>query len=599
MDTRHDAHFLEHGRPQHGQFAHRGAGHQKVNESQTRAERHCEISVRDWCSPLVDARMLATWHVDGLHNRHVPQASIHGSDHSLFGGWSRSHRARAFFGNGVDSRGPGPLFQALPSSGSAETMSPPRRLRETVSEPGLMRGPDGELYPEWDPRNGPLPPDYPRVRRSRAQTPVGRAPTTETAPEPPNVPASARREEAAVSRAVTGLLKGVAGEVKRAAAGARQDVGNKQRPARPAKRRPRWLTMPRASSCLYVCAAVVLLAVAREPSLLRELLRTATAFADVAEGAGSLASAASFAAANATVAVTTTAAGLASSSLSLAKEAWEGVDLLNVTANRSHGRVVASTLEEIETWISSSNNFQRIPVTAATLLAPARGLSATMVFIEWGDSSADVSGGSWTTWNVRARSLRSGQLALAFELHVISFHARWSNPLWEFLDICPNDSSEQVLKVLSGIVTAMPPVPAGETSLDDMALGMGSADNTMQLDKPLSVVDLYGNAALVRTVLLRSALLALASGFGYAAFFAYGARLAPAPPTEPEPVPIHTPPSTPRPCTENLLDGFAVVNQSASHALDGTGSSGSPHSPQTPSSRRRFEQAAQCDAAGR
>ena len=291
-----------------------------------------------------------------------------------------------------------------------------------------------------------------------------------------------------MSKAVTGLLKGVAGEVKRAAAGARQDVGGKQRPARPAKRRTRWFILPRASSCLYMGVAVGLLAVAREPSFLRELSRTATAVADVAEGAGSLASAATFAAANATVAVTTTAAGLASSSLSLAKEAWEGVDLLNVTANRSHGRVVASTLEEIE---------------------------------------------------------------------------------------------------------------AGETSLDDMALGMGGADNTVQVNKPHSVADLYGNAALFRTVLFRCALWALASGFGYAAFFAYVARLPPSPHTELEPMPFHTPPTTPRPCSDGLLDGIAVVCHSASHALDGAGPSGSPHSPQTPSSRRRLEQAAQSDAAGR
>ena len=67
----------------------------------------------------------------------------------------------------------------------------------------------------------------------------------------------------------------------------------------------------------------------------------AGAVADVAEGAGSLARAVSFAAANATAGVTSTAARLASTSLTLAREAWVGVDLLNITANRPHGRVLA------------------------------------------------------------------------------------------------------------------------------------------------------------------------------------------------------------------------------------------------------------------
>ena len=66
---------------------------------------------------------------------------------------------------------------------------------------------------------------------------------------------------------------------------------------------------------------VFLLSLASEPQFLKEVSRTVGAVADVAEGAGSLAGALFHAAANATVAVTSTAAGLASTSLTLAREA--------------------------------------------------------------------------------------------------------------------------------------------------------------------------------------------------------------------------------------------------------------------------------------
>ena len=54
----------------------------------------------------------------------------------------------------------------------------------------------------------------------------------------------------------------------------------------------------------------------------------------------------------------------------------------------------------------------------------------------------------------------------------MTFRARWSNPLWEFMDIDPNDSAQEVLRVLGGIVAAMPPVQTADISLHDAALGV-------------------------------------------------------------------------------------------------------------------------------
>ena len=67
--------------------------------------------------------------------------------------------------------------------------------------------------------------------------------------------------------------------------------------------------------------AVPLLTPAGEPSFIREVSRTVEAVADVTEGAGTLAGAVTSATANSTLAVATAAAIIATSSLSLGREA--------------------------------------------------------------------------------------------------------------------------------------------------------------------------------------------------------------------------------------------------------------------------------------
>ena len=54
----------------------------------------------------------------------------------------------------------------------------------------------------------------------------------------------------------------------------------------------------------------------------------------------------------------------------------------------------------------------------------------------------------------------------------MTFRARWKNPSWEFMDIDPNDSAQEVLRVFGGIVAAMPPVQTADISLHDAALGV-------------------------------------------------------------------------------------------------------------------------------
>ena len=248
-------------------------------------------------------------------------------------------------------------------------------------------------------------------------------------------------------------------------------AGPKRPPRAPKRGRWRWPTLPRANTVVLGALAILLLTLAGEPLFLKEVARTLGAVAVVAEGAGALTGAVAHAAANATVAVTSTAASLATSSLSIAREAWVGVDLLKVTANRSHGRVIAESLDEIKSWAAYNPTFANLAVDVNVVMRPAEKVSSSLPLAEWTDSTADVNSGRWTSWRLWSRHLPSGHIAVAFEVCTVTFRARWSNPVWELLAIDPNDSAQEVLRVLSGIVDAMPQVPEAEVSLENAALG--------------------------------------------------------------------------------------------------------------------------------
>ena len=76
------------------------------------------------------------------------------------------------------------------------------------------------------------------------------------------------------------------------------------------------------------------------------------------------------------MAVTSTAANIATSSLSLAREAWLGVDLFNVFANRSHGRIIAESLDEVRDWAVENPTFANMAVDVDMVLQPALKLSS-------------------------------------------------------------------------------------------------------------------------------------------------------------------------------------------------------------------------------
>ena len=142
----------------------------------------------------------------------------------------------------------------------------------------------------------------------------------------------------------------------------------------------------------------------------------------------------------------------------LAREAWLGIDLFNISAYRSHGRVVAANLSWVKDWARLHPSFSNIAMDIDTLLLPATSVSPSLPLAEWSDSTADPRSGVWSTWRVWARWGPAHRLAVAFEIHTVHFSARWSNPLWEALEM--EHCSASVLTVLSKVLATMPPIPS-------------------------------------------------------------------------------------------------------------------------------------------
>ena len=179
----------------------------------------------------------------------------------------------------------------------------------------MLRGLDGNWYNEWDYKDGPLPEGYPTRKKGMTNTPPPLTQVHETAPELP----SQASEDRAMKKAMASMLKGVGAEVRKAAVEAR-GAGAPRRKAANSPARRRWACparWPKLGPLLWFLAPVFFVTMFSEPSLLKDMSRTAGAVASAAEGAGSLAGAVTHAAANATVAVTSTAAGIASTSLTL------------------------------------------------------------------------------------------------------------------------------------------------------------------------------------------------------------------------------------------------------------------------------------------
>ena len=83
---------------------------------------------------------------------------------------------------------------------------------------------------------------------------------------------------------------------------------------------------------------------------------------------------------------------------------------MNVSANRSYGRVLAENISVFRGWAKAQPSFAGLDMDIERILSPTERVGPSLPFVEWADSHADISGGCWHFWKVAARFMMDNEI---------------------------------------------------------------------------------------------------------------------------------------------------------------------------------------------
>ena len=143
------------------------------------------------------------------------------------------------------------------------------------------------------------------------------------------------------------------------------------------------------------------------------------------------------AARNATVAATAAfvVEGL-SVSIGIAEDAWKGVDLHTVRAQRRVGKLLTANLSLAQKWLHEQGPSQLGTVSGVISESMSVLDGSTAPFVEFEDTLFDPHG-SLVTWIARGRAFGGATgrgVALSIMVTETNFTPSWSNPVWESLE---------------------------------------------------------------------------------------------------------------------------------------------------------------------
>jgi hypothetical protein len=157
--------------------------------------------------------------------------------------------------------------------------------------------------------------------------------------------------------------------------------------------------------------------------------------------------------------VTSLAWAVTSSSLGAFEATWSGIDLVNVSAWRSQGKLVAPAPELLADWLGSTSAFRVTAVESeivhATWTAGVRSLSAELSFVQNSQDWLDAHG-SFSRVSFEVRLMELGEVILTYELINATFVPQWANPLWGFLEMDLDAQSSQIAGLLESVVQQVP-----------------------------------------------------------------------------------------------------------------------------------------------
>ena len=310
---------------------------------------------------------------------------------------------------------------------------------------------DGKYYPP--PQTSPL-----RAASKRASTPPPRA----EALVQRVVAAAAPADRPATTRGITKRIQADMRRHKREAA---------------ASRRACW----KALSCrnLRKWSLVVVLALLCVPffagsgDLLRGLGKGVNAAATLADGVAAAAGTVAEAGANISVEVAHATLAAMSTSKSVADNAWQGVDLVNITAASGVVRVAAVSTLGLGNWVEHGGGGAVPKVMAPGLARQIRVLHRGLPQLDFANASYDEHG-AYLRRRGKVKHLRSNFVALVVSVASVDFHVRWANQFWELFEFDPYRQHPQVLRSLDAVIDSLEPPPEDLMTLDDSSVDTSS-----------------------------------------------------------------------------------------------------------------------------
>ena len=189
-----------------------------------------------------------------------------------------------------------------------------------------------------------------------------------------------------------------------------------------------------------------------------QLTRVLAAAAGLAETSSLAASSAVVAAANLTTVSSAMAVQLLGRGASTMHDFWQGVDLVNVSAQLEHGRLAGADGDEIAEWLFSeegNHTFALAPATRSAVASAARATSLARPQVEQASQTL-IGLTAYVVWQVGARLLPNAYVAIRWVQRRVSFQPRWSNPLWEALEHNLTSQSQQILAAVTDSLEALP-----------------------------------------------------------------------------------------------------------------------------------------------
>ena len=198
---------------------------------------------------------------------------------------------------------------------------------------------------------------------------------------------------------------------------------------------------------------------------LEGVAKATDAVAEVSLAAGNLAGAT----ANATVAVTGVAVEAIVVATSAADEAYRGVDVLDLQAQRTTCKAIGNSPANLSLWVLGGADGAVSGAVSQPISSLVRSLTRGVPAKEVSSEKFDVHGNFWQ-FCARAKLRTDGSAAVAAWVVNASFTTQWTNPFWHGWGFRIDAESARIIDRMKKSLVKLGPVPSSLFVLDDATL---------------------------------------------------------------------------------------------------------------------------------